>query len=654
MRKNYGLNFNALLLVTMLFPFIIFGQVAVKWNKQFTTNVQWQEVTSLGNLIISSGEGLLGIDSETGDVKWSKSKHANISRDLYEELPDSPFFSIENKNSFYLIDQFTGDEVFNSSKAGIAKIKDYFLLYNSEAILVAGDDANGDPVMVSVKMSDGSLSWSMNDEFGRIIAVNELDNDELLIVTLFNNYKLNASTGEIIWKKTTSKEAAQVDKLGAFGELMKTAANNMTDLVDIELRYYRKPDGDVFYLGSQQERPLTTTTSSGNPIMKYTNNYMAYNMSDGSMVWDDDLEVKGMLGHVDFTENGIIVLPDDGNRTKINLFDYQTKSGKWGKKGRGIRIKGGIYDYMSSNDGILLVSQTSNNDFLNYLDPKAGVITFDKPVKVAGSVVGIVPLSTSILYITTQSMNILDQNTGLLKWKKSIQTNPDLTAQFDGKIYAFDLNSGTIKTIDKETEQVIELSTTPISFQGKEAPRRLEVMGDGIFLNSDQNLAKVNFDGTIAYVEYYPAPREASWKRALLFAEAARATLISAQSHYIAGSIAKVERDIATTDQITAGAVGQVGDAYSNLGTYASSYAGEAFRAANARINATKSGRDFMFIMSKRDTEIVLLKVSKITGKIEDQIALGKDRQPNYAVDDITGQVYYLIEKNRITSYLVK
>jgi len=654
MKKKFIPNFKVLLLVATLLPLISFGQVEVKWNKQFATNIQWQEVSSLGNLIVCSGEALMGVNTETGDIIWSKSEHANISIQMYRELPNSPFFTIDDNNVIYLIDQFSGDEVFNSVKAGIADIKDYFLMYNSNAILVAGSNPAGDPVMLSVKMSDGSLSWSMNEKFGRIIAANELGNDELLIVTLFNNYKLNASTGKIIWKEVNSKEAAQVNKLGAFGDLMKTVAENMTSDMDIQLRYYWKPGGDVFYLGSQHEHQSTTTSSSGEPSISYTNNYQAYKISDGSLVWNEDLEVKGMLGHVALMENGLLILPDDGNRTKINLFDYQTKLGLWGKKGRGIVIKGGIYDYLDSGDGILLVSRTSNNNFLNYLDPRAGVITFEKPVKVDGSVVGIVPLSNSILYITTESMNILDQSTGLLKWKKSIQTNPDLTAEYEGKIYAFDSKSGILKVVDKGNEQVKDLSTTALEFQGKEAPRRLELMADGIFLHSDQNLAKIDFDGTIKFNEYYPAPREAGWKRALLYAESVRAAYIGAASYYVAGSMAYVEDDVRNEDALAGEIVSQVGDAYGELGDAAVSYAGKAFKQANARMKATKSGRDFMFIMSKQDKDIVLLKVSKITGKIEGKIALGKDREPIYAVDDITGQVYYVIGEKELTSYQVK
>jgi outer membrane protein assembly factor BamB len=631
-----------------------FAQVEVKWNKQLPANILWQEVTALGNLIVSSREGLMSVDTETGDIVWSSHAYGNLGREAYEEIPNSPFFTVTANNTLRLIDQFSGTEVFNSTNAGLQEIASYYLLYNSDAILVAGTDRNGQPLMVSVKMSDGSLSWSMNEKFGRIIAANELGNQELLIVTLFNNYKLNADTGDIIWKETNSKEAAQVDKMGAFGALLKEAAANLSKDMDIQLRYYKPEEGDVFYLGSQQERQSGMTSSSGTTTVNYTNHYNAYNINDGSLVWNEELEVNGALGQVSFLDKGLLVLPDNGNRTKINLFDYQTREGLWGKKGRGIAIKGGVYDYLDSGDGILLVSRTATNDFLNFLDPSAGAITFDKPVKVNGTVVGIVPLANSILYITTASMNILDQHTGTLKWKKSIQTSPSLTEEHDGKIYAFDYKSGLLKVVDMATEQIQDLSDVKLQFQGKETPRQLEIMEDGIFLHSDQNVAKYNFDGSLSFQEYYAAPRESGWKRALLYAESVRAAYIGAASYYVAGTMAAAEDDIRQEDALAGEMVAQVGNAYGALGNAASNYAGAAFKRATMRHKATTQGRDFKFIMSKQEKDIVLLKVSKLTGKIEGEIDLGKDREPVYAVDDITGQVYYRTGDAALTSYLVR
>lgn len=646
-------SFKLFFLLSMLSPLIQFAQVAVKWDKQLPTEILWQEVTTLGNLIVSTREELIGVHTETGEIVWSSRNHGNLSRAAFEELPNSPFFTITANNTLHLIDQFSGKEVFNSANAGLQDIASYYLLYNSDIILVAGTDQNEEPLMVSVKMSDGNMSWSMKEKFGGIIAVNELENQELLVVTLFNNYKLNADSGEIIWKNTNSKENDQLENMGKLGSMFKDAIANVAQDLDIRINYYRPEESEVFYLGTQKEGQSGMTTTSGTPKIKYTSKYNAYNINDGSLLWNEELEVKGALSKVSFLNNGLLVLPDDGNRTKINLFDYQTQEGLWGKKGRGINIKGGVYDYLDSGDGILLVSRTDNKDFLNFLDPTAGAITFDKPVKVAGTVVGIVPLAKSILYITTESMNILDQNAGTLKWKKSIQTSPNLTAEHEGKIYAFDHNSGMIKVVDMATEQLTDLSKDYLQFEGKESPRQLEIMEDGIFLHSDQNVAKYNFDGSLSFQEYYAAPKEAGWKRALLYAASVRAAYIGAASYYVSGSMAAVEDDIRKEDSLTGEVVSQIGNAYGELGNAVSSYAIEAFTRANTRRKATIEGRDFMFIMSKKDKNVVLFKVSKITGEIEGEINLGKDREPIYAVDDITGQVYYQTSGTELTSYLV-
>jgi len=630
-----------------------FGQVELKWEKELSSDILWQEVTALGNLIVSSGDELAGVNTETGTIIWSRQDLAGLNRVAYNEIPNSPFFTVDLGNSILALDQFSGDLVFDSREAGLSNIDDYFLLYNLDAILVSGESYGGEPQMVSVRMSDGSVAWSMNEEFGRIVAATDLGNNELLIVTLFNNYKLDAGNGQIIWKEANSEEAAQVEKMGVLGDLMKAAAENMAQDMEIELRYYRPDGSDVFYLGSQQESQSGFTSSSGESAVNYSNIYYAYNISDGKRVWDKPLELSGQLGQVAFLDQGILVLPDNGNRTKINLFDYNTRQGLWGKKGKGIAVKGGIYDYLDAGDGILLVSRTSSNNFLNYLDPTLGLITFEKPVKVDGHVVGIVPLEQGILYVTTESMNILDPKSGTLKWAKSIQTTPHLTAQHDGKIFAFDYKSRTLKVVDEQTENVSELSDFQVKFMGGESPRNLEVMDDGIFLHSDQNVVKFGFDGTVKFQDYYPAPKEPGWKRALLYAEAVRGAYIGATSYYVSGVMAAVEDEVREEDQLAGEVVDQVGNAYGELGDQASGYAVQAFKMANTRYKATQNGRGFMFVMSKQPNGIELLKVSKYSGKVEGRISLGKDREPIYAVDDITGQVYYRSEDNIMTSYQV-
>ena len=85
---------------------------------------------------------------------------------------------------------------------------------------------------------------------------------------------------------------------------------------------------------------------------------------------------------------------------------------------------------------------------------------------------------------------------------------------------------------------------------------------DGIFIHSDQNVAKFNWDGTLAFQAYYPAPREPGWKRALLYAEAVRGAYVGAQAYYVSGAMASIEDDVRQEDAATGEMVNQIGNAY--------------------------------------------------------------------------------------------
>lgn len=264
-------RYYAIVVLVSAINFSLFAQIEVKWKNELSADIYWQEVTSLGNLIVSSGNQLSGFNTETGAPIWSKPALAGLNRNAYQELPNSPFFTITKGDDILLIDQLTGDLVFDSEQAGIKSIEDYFLLYNSDALLVAGKTFSNEPIMVSVKMSNGSISWKMNEKFGKIIAATEIGNNELLIVTLFNNYKLESTTGNVIWKEVNSAESAQIEKMGAFGALMKSAAENIAKDMEIDLRYYRPGGSKVFYLGSQKESQSGMTSSSGASTINYVN-----------------------------------------------------------------------------------------------------------------------------------------------------------------------------------------------------------------------------------------------------------------------------------------------------------------------------------------------------------------------------------------------
>ncbi|NNC95661.1 MAG: hypothetical protein HKN92_08870 [Chitinophagales bacterium] len=625
------------------------AQISSSWTASVDGQIIWQEVTPLGDLIVSTTSALYGIKPADGSINWKLDELSNIQRDQFSNISNSTFTSVMKANSAYIIEPVEGLIVFDSEKAGMAELKGQYFLYRHNGVLVVGKDQNGKDMITMVGMNSGKKLWDLKEDFGRIISVEEITDDEILIVNLFNVYLVKSGTGDVVWKNATSKQAASLDKLGAFGALMKNVAEEMTADMDFDLKFFLSKKNSIYYLAFTKKQE---STIGENTTISFKNIYTAYELTNGKEVWDKPVEMNGKVGHVVLHENGLIILPDDGNRSRINMLDYKSGEGMWGKKGNGFAIKGGVYDYLRLKDGILVVTNTSNNDYLNFLDPIAGIMTFDKAVKIKGKLAGSFKVDKGIFYITNEEMNILNIQSGELILGKSIQTKPELTVQSDHLIYAFDIKDGIVKKVDLKTATVSEINAEKIKFSGNEDPSSIELRENGIFVNSDQNLVLIDFDGKIKYQEYYAAPRESGWKRALLYAQAIRASLISAQAYYVSGVMGVAEPYARQENEIAGEVVGGLGDVYNDLGNVASDYAANAFRAAGNRFKASSEGRDFQIVLTQlEDKTIVLAKIDKDNGEIENYIDLGKDREPTYAVDDIFGTVFLKSNTSEISCF---
>ena len=78
--KNMPVKTGLFLLFLMFVLFANPGsaQVALKWEKELSGNLLWQQVTALGNLIVSTEDGLKRINTETGELSWQLAGLANL------------------------------------------------------------------------------------------------------------------------------------------------------------------------------------------------------------------------------------------------------------------------------------------------------------------------------------------------------------------------------------------------------------------------------------------------------------------------------------------------------------------------------------------------------------------------------------------------
>jgi hypothetical protein len=190
-----------------------------------------------------------------------------------------------------------------------------------------------------------------------------------------------------------------------------------------------------------------------------------------------------------------------------------------------------------------------------------------------------------------------------------------------------------------------------LKFEGRENPTGIELRDGGIFIHSEQNVAMVDYEGNLKFQNYYPAPRESGFRRALMYAQAVRAAYISANSYYVSARLQQVEDEVRAEDPLSGAVVEGFGRAYGDLGDAASDFAVQTYKQANARFKATAEGRDFMIVMTEMNKDNLLIRVNKDTGMMEGSIDLGKDRAPEYAVDDVTGQVYLKTSVAELVSF---
>ncbi len=636
---------NFLIILFILAGFTTQAQVPEKWQASIPGTILWQHVTPVGNYLVGTSQGLTSIDQETGNVIWTSPAHPNLSQDQIEQ--NGPLITVHHSDFVEMLNPFNGKVLFNSRKAGISEVVDSYYLPQSNGLLISGMVSGEKQLMVFADLNTGEVKWKIDDDYGRLVHASELSSQQALVVTLWSNYRVDLSSGSIIWKSSTSKTELN----GALGKFMKNIATQAANQMDINIAFYRHPEKEIFYIASQQEQTSGFTSSTSTNTVSFVTEYHAFDLNSGEILWDEPLQVQGAISHLYFHQDGLLIMPDDGANTTVNLYDDTNKEGKWGKKGRGVRVKGGIYDYIPSGNGLVLVSSNGGKNFLSYLDTDQGLLTFDKPVKVDGEVLYTEQTSKGIIYVTSEEMNILNPSTGELIFPKSIQTNSNLIAHDGNDLYVYDIREAHLKKFNKETAD-IRIASPAIEFEGKEIPRFVERRNDGIFLHSDQNVALVNFDGDKVFQKYYAAPKEPGLKRALLYAEAVRAAYISANAYAASSQLQSVSARAHAQDPAAGALVDGMGQMYGQLGDAASDFAKQSWSQANARFKATSNARDFMVVLTELEKKNnALVVVSKSTGEILSFISLGTERLPDYAMDDITGKVFYRTSSNTIAGY---
>ncbi|MBN2522925.1 MAG: PQQ-binding-like beta-propeller repeat protein [Bacteroidales bacterium] len=666
------------LLSLMIFACILSrAEITPSWKKNFDSPVAWQKVTNIGYLIVSTEKALYGINPESGETLWENAKLGSIPIESFEEVRGTQFFSITiggQISDVIIMNPMDGKEIFNSEQEGIAAVLSKHPLSRSGKLLIVGTKKGElSLTLLMYDVNTGELLWMNEDLFkvqkstegksgfgafmanlestaatmGNISGLTadplEMDNETLLLAHPNYIISLNAQSGTANWKtpieSSTRAELAIVDS-----------------------------NPGVVYASVETEQ-TSQTTSSSEPTTQYYNLTYALNAKDGKEIWAKPYKVKGQLNTMIFDTRGLIVCPFMA-KPFINLVDYKTGVGKWGKNGKGIKIQGALVSY-EEIDGAYLITTSFDNAwnnaaeeyYLNILDVETGTLRYEKYEKLNGDLRKTELLEKGLLYVTSREINIMDVKTGINILPKPVVAAKPLDpdnydplihglpfAEDDKVLIAYSSKDKLVYAIDKIEATLKQISKTEVDFEEKENPSTVELVEDGILLISDQNIMKLDWDGNTLYKSYFPSPQVPGLKKALHIANAVRAATVATAASAYAGAFAHAS--VASDDQATKNLTGEVAGGFGEVAVEGFSFADAEMKNVMKRFKASSQSPDFVFILSEYEKKTYgILQVSKATGKQIELIDLGKEKEPSYEVDQVYSYIYFRTVPNEIVCY---
>ena len=651
---------------------------APSWSAKFKTPITWQRVHSLGYLIVNTNDGLYGVNPDDGKILWHNKNFAAINPEFYQEVEGTEFLTIAyqtDKTSTIpmqaIIHVASGKVLFDSQQEQIGVLSRH-VLPQSGRLLIIG--VKPKTLVASLFMYDivgGQQLWSNDEMFkadapatkgflGKLQAMGQqLSNlqsltseplelgDETIIIT-HPNYVIRVHTkdGKVIWKN----------------------AIQASTKAEIVFSTHKK---GVVFVGTDVESDtgsgFTSSSSQGEPQKFYSNVYYAFDLQNGSSLWKEPAKENDRLNQIIPHEKGLIICPRSSQKPTINLIDYASGKTVWGNKGKGIKAQGSVVSYIPTQKGFLITTAFDNawnnkaeEFYLNILDPNSGTLKYEKSVKLKGDLVSTELVPKGLLFITTKEVNILDANSGALVWPNSIEAgnsmNGDKIRPFptgdagDGRMFVYSPKEKGVFEIDKQGGTFKKITAAKIEFEGKEMPHTIDVVKDGLVLSSDQNVMKIGFDGLLKYYKYYPARRQPALVRALLAAQAVRAAYIGAAASAYSSAFSDASQK---TSDPAGKAVGQeLSRGFGELGHAGFAYSAQAMKAFNARFKASMNTPAFVMMMTTQEKKgNQLVQVNKSNGEVASAVDIKNDREPEYDVDQIYNFVYYRPNGSEIVCY---
>ncbi|HEV8382168.1 MAG TPA: PQQ-binding-like beta-propeller repeat protein [Gemmatimonadales bacterium] len=626
------------------------------WTLHFTGDVRWQQITPAGALLVSTDATLAGVDIERGQIAWQKPELGGLPVDSVRIIEGSLLMEAAKPGLSLIFDPVTGTVLFDSRRLSLTKVVTRRVLPQTGTLLVHGQRASGPPLVALYDLATGTQRWVSESLFqqtepkrgglgglmqglvrvasgGTGLEVLQAGPDVIVVHTLMGLRALDAKTGAIRWTATLpmARSGAVPHQVRLYPSLTKT---------------------DRIYVS-------------------YDERLMAYRLADGQPLWAKPATVDGWIRDIVQHPAGIIMLPEGppegqgpGNRrvingvvqTGLNVARYEDGTMIAAKP---LRMRGTVKDAMIIGNSVVLAVDADSRTFVNVLDVATATVRLQKDVKIKGQLDYAELTPAGLLYIsrsdasTSGEVNVIDLSTGEPKYKDAIEGGKSsvlLHAVDGGTLYVFANKDRHLYAVNRQDGTYRALGGE-IKLEGDEDPTALEVRTGGLVLTSAQNMVIIARDGQIKQQVYNPAPRLPGLLRALYRINSVRAGLYGAAASAYGDAFAQASRN--ATDTTAKRITGQLAAAYSQGGAQLTGYSSQAGAMASKRFKASLATPSSVFVLTRSPdgNGNVLLQIDKDSAQPRSRVDLGKQREPVYAVDDISGMLFLQTTPGTLAGY---
>lgn len=604
-----------------LIVFLLAGSLVLNAQKAETPDYKYDiggkiekmTVTSSGVLLITHGKGLAGVKPGQDGLLFNFDDYGKVKEEEIFIVPNSPyvmvgqsgFGGISAKQS--VIDVVSGKRLFDTKANGWKAAGRPTLLLPENKLIVSGQRTAKEKYVQAVGIYD--LATGNEDKRFNLKGTNTLTgrpsiiDGGVILPTAKGVYRIDLTTGAETW------------------------------VLDLKAVDFVQPAKD------------------GKSIYAFVNkgkNHEVHKISpSGTESWSDGKKLKGKVSNFEITKKGLAIVSDvessgkkglakiGSAKAQSNISFLSVNNGEdlWEKAPK---TNGYVQHFYIMDDGILFGLGEGGINKISY----DGKPLFKKPLKTGGNIHTMALTNQGMIYITDTDADIINLESGESIWKKPIkykkakavtsvydQSNSRYLISTGDEMIAIDENSGDISTL------------ASYKFDEKENPTSLEIRDDGLLLSSDQNLMMLNFDGSQKFHEYYRSPGKSAFAVVALAAMTVASTTMAMEASARAGA-----------NKNYLGQYNQYGAQMKREADMFSAIGSASFNEMVKRFNATAATENDQFILTKLDSGVSLVKVSKDSGKVSKEILL-KDKKPTYEVDEFGGMLYYLANGTSIYAY---